>query len=129
MDSHSRHQGKILMTADTIGGVWTYAIDLIRALDEHGFDVALATMGRPLNRAQRRQVRAIPNLEAFESSYRLEWMEEPWRDVEEAGAWLQELDRDLSPDLIHFNHYAHGSLHWSAPVLMVAHSDVFSWFH
>ena len=37
---------RILMTADTIGGVWTYALDLAAALRPLGIDTVLATMGR-----------------------------------------------------------------------------------
>jgi glycogen synthase len=33
-----------------------------------------------------------------------------------------------APDLIHLNGYAHGALPWRAPVLMVAHSCVLSWW-
>ena len=33
------------MTADTIGGVWQYAVDLARGLGEYGVDVTLATLG------------------------------------------------------------------------------------
>ena len=35
---------KILMTADTVGGIWTYAIELCRAIRPYGIQVALATM-------------------------------------------------------------------------------------
>ena len=37
---------RILMTADTIGGVWSYALELAQGLARHGVEVALATMGR-----------------------------------------------------------------------------------
>lgn len=37
---------RILMTADTVGGVWTYALELAQALDSRGIQIALATMGR-----------------------------------------------------------------------------------
>ena len=35
---------KIFMTADTIGGVWTYALELTRALQFFSVEVHLATM-------------------------------------------------------------------------------------
>ena len=38
---------KVLMTADTVGGVWTYAVELARGLADRGVEVALATMGAP----------------------------------------------------------------------------------
>ncbi|HEX9942489.1 MAG TPA: glycosyltransferase family 4 protein [Thermoanaerobaculia bacterium] len=119
---------KVLMTADTLGGVWTYAIELARGLAERGVEVALATMGDPLNDFQREKADRIPRLKVFESTFKLEWQEDPWRDVERAGDWLLGLEDRFHPDLIHLNGYAHGSLPWGAPKMMVGHSCVLSWW-
>jgi glycosyltransferase involved in cell wall biosynthesis len=116
------------MTADTLGGVWTYALELILALNQRGVEVGLATMGRRMSREQRNAVRGLPLCEVFESAYRLEWMEDPWADIHEAAEWLRNLERDLRPELIHFNHFAHAALNWNVPTLLVAHSDVYSWW-
>lgn len=120
---------RVLMTADTLGGVWNYALDLAEELGIYGIDVILATMGRPLNRQQRQSTHGISNLEIHESSYRLEWMDDPWRDVREAEQWLLELSEEVQPDLIHLNEYCYARLPWNRPKLIVAHSDVYSWFH
>ncbi len=119
---------KLLMTTDTVGGVWTYAMELIRALDSWPCEVALATMGAPLSAAQQAEANALPNVTVYESTYRLEWMTDPWDDVAAAGRWLLTLEEALSPDLIHLNNYAHGALPWRAPLLMVGHSCVLSWW-
>src|SRR3954447_24882545 len=111
---------KILMTTDTVGGVWNYCLELAGALEPYGVDVALATMGEPLSAEQRRDVAALARVELFESSYRLEWMPEPWDDVAAAGRWLLDLEHRLRPDVIHLNGYAHGALPWSTPALVVA---------
>ncbi|MEX0772934.1 MAG: glycosyltransferase family 4 protein [Balneolales bacterium] len=118
----------ILMTADTIGGVWTYALELTRALQEYNVEVYLATMGRRLSTSQWKAADNISNLVVKESEYALEWMDGPWDAVDEAGAWLLELERQIKPDLIHLNNYAHGNLSWKAPVLTVGHSCVLSWW-
>ncbi len=118
----------VLMTADTIGGVWRYAIELCTWLGERGATVALATMGNHMTRAQRREARAISGLEVFESNYRLEWMNDPWADVDRAAAWLLDLESVVRPSVVHLNGYAHGALPWRAPALIVAHSCVESWF-
>jgi hypothetical protein len=44
---------RILMTADTIGGVWTYALELAQALQSYDIELVLATMGAPLQEQQR----------------------------------------------------------------------------
>src|SRR5436305_10365958 len=84
---------RILMTADAVGGVWTYALELARALAPHRVHVSLATMGPRPSAEQKLDAAEIPNLKLFESDFRLEWMEDPWCDVARAGEWLLELAR------------------------------------
>jgi glycogen synthase len=119
---------KILMTTDTLGGAWNHAIELARGLAQRGVEVALATMGNPLNDLQREKADRIPHLRVFESTFKLEWMEDPWREVEKAGDWLLALEDRIGPDLVHLNGYSHGALHWSAPKVIVGHSCRLSWW-
>jgi glycogen(starch) synthase len=118
----------VLMTADTVGGVWTYSIELARALAPFGIEVSLATMGRPLNAVQWAEARSVPGLRVFESSFKLEWMEHPWADVAAAGTWLLRLEGELCPDIVQINGYAHAALDWRTPTLAVGHSCVLSWW-
>ena len=119
---------RVLMTADCVGGVWTYALDLCRELASRGAEVALATMGAPLQDEQRRDAEAIPRLSIFESDYRLEWMADPWEDIRHASDWLLELESQLRPDIVHLNQYAFGALPFQAPGVVVGHSCVCSWW-
>src|ERR1043165_5513913 len=48
--------------------------------------------------------------------------------VKSAGDWLLHLASRLCPDVIHLNGYAHASLPWRGPILVVGHSCVFSWW-
>jgi glycosyltransferase involved in cell wall biosynthesis len=124
----SAASAKILMTADAVGGVWTYALELARGLAPHGVEFTIATMGPRPTAAQQRQAAQLPNVSLRESDYRLEWMDAPWREVDAAGEWLRALAAELAPDLIHLNGYSHAALRWPAPVLVVAHSCVLSWW-
>jgi len=117
---------RILMSVGAIGGMWTYAMELTRALAEYGVNISLATMGAPLSQAQRAEAAAIANLEVFESDYKLEWAEDSWRDVRKAGEWLRLLEERIRPDVVHLNGYAHGALDWRAPVLVAGHSCILS---
>ena len=117
---------RVLMTADTVGGVWNYALALIRALEEWEF--ALCTMGAPLSASQQREISTLKNARLFPSSFKLEWMDDPWGDVDAASEWLLEIAARFQPDIIHLNGYSHASLPWSAPVIVVAHSCVLSWW-
>lgn len=119
---------RVLMTADTVGGVWTYALELIRALGAYNTRVCLATMGHPPSPEQHAEIGRIKNATLFESNFKLEWMDEPWADVERAGHWLLDLDHRLQPDVIHLNGYAHAALPWRAPTLVAGHSCVLSWW-
>ncbi|MCW0372251.1 glycosyltransferase family 4 protein [Xanthomonas sacchari] len=119
---------RILMTADTVGGVWQYALSLCRVLTAQGDRVELATMGATPTPAQWREAAAIQGLRLHASGYRLLWMDDPWADVSSAGRWLQALAAQVRPDVVHLNDYAHGALAWPAPVLMTAHSCVGSWW-
>jgi glycosyltransferase involved in cell wall biosynthesis len=116
------------MTADTVGGVWTYAMELARALGEHGVKVGLATMGGRLSASQWAEANSLPNTEIFESSYKLEWMDNPWSDVDAAGEWLLKLEDIFQPDLVQLNNFCHGALPWRIPKIVVGHSCVLSWW-
>jgi glycogen(starch) synthase len=119
---------KVLMTTDTVGGVWTYALELARVLGPAGVDVVLATMGPEMSVAQAREAAALANVTVCESTWKLEWMSNPWADVVAAGEWLLRLEETHRPDVIHLNGYVHGALPWRAPVVVVAHSCVLSWW-
>ena len=126
--AHWKPTRPILMTADPIGGVWQYALELCRQLAKRDINVVLASMGRRLDHKERTSVFDLQNVALCESAYKLEWMNEPWRDVEAAGRWLLELESRFQPSLIHLNQYSHGALPWKAPSLVVGHSCVYSWF-
>ena len=119
---------RLLMTADTVGGVWSYAIELVRALGSRRVEVLLATLGAPLSPAQRRTASQLSHLTVCESRFKLEWMDNPWTDVDASSTWLMDLARDFRPHIVHLNTYAHGALPWHVPVLMVGHSCVLSWW-
>ena len=119
---------KVLLTTDTLGGVWTFALELTRVLARRDVDVALATMGRALDAAQRDEARRSGALALYASDYVLEWMNEPWADLECAGEWLLRVADEVEPDVVHLSSYGHAALPWRAPVVVTGHSCVLSWF-
>lgn len=119
---------KILLTADPIGGVWNYALELCDALRSAHATVALATLGRTLSPTQCAQTAKRDNVTLYESPFRLEWMPDPWDDLSRAADWLLDLEQELRPDVVHLNHLVHADLPWRAPVLSVGHSCVLSWW-
>src|SRR4051794_41542044 len=75
----------VLMTADTVGGVWSHALELAAGLGSAGMRVAIAAMGNPLTEFQRQQVARLPTVTLHESTYRLEGVAKPRDDVRRAG--------------------------------------------
>jgi glycogen synthase len=116
----------VLMTADAVGGVWSYAAGLCRSLREIQF--VLATLGPRPHQVQRDAIRELENVTLVESEYRLEWMADGGIDFTESRDWLVELIDRHDVDLIHVNGYAHARLGAGSPALVVAHSDVLSWW-
>ena len=124
----ARRGPRVLITADTLGGVWTYALELATVLQRRGVTVALATMGAALSPTQRAHLESLRGIEVYESPYKLEWMQDAWDDVDRAGDWLLRIEREFQPDVVHLNQFAFGALPLRAPTLLVAHSCVLSWW-
>lgn len=118
---------KILMTADAVGGVFTYAFELASGLAEHDVDVVLAVVGPPPSRIERRRLDEAQLAGVVEHRCALEWMDDPWDDVERCAEWLCELVELEQPDLVHLNQYAYGALELEVPKVVVGHSCVLSW--
>lgn len=126
--NRSRPTTHVLMTTDSVGGVWPYSLDLAGATRHLGVRYTLACLGPVPTPAQRRRAASIGNLRLECMECKLEWMDDPWTDVEASGEWLRELEQRDQPDIVHLNGYAHGAQTFTAPVLIVAHSCVLSWW-
>ena len=118
---------KVLMTADAVGGVLTYALELSSGLAERDVDVVLVLTGPPPSGEQRRRIAGTPLAGYAERPYALEWMPSPWDDLDRTASWLLELFEVAEPDVVHLNGFVHGTLPLPAPKLVVGHSCVLSW--
>jgi glycosyltransferase involved in cell wall biosynthesis len=116
------------MTADAVGGVWQYTVDLVRCLSESGAEVLVAVLGPAPSDEQRDELRTLRGVALAEGSFALEWEPNSWANVDASGEWLLELDTQFNADLVHLNGYSHASLRWRKPVIVVAHSCVYSWW-
>lgn len=119
---------KILMTTDTVGGVWVYSLELCRELDRYGIQVHLVAMGGWPSPSQKVQAEKIGNVVLYKSDYRLEWMKDSWDDVEQSRKWINSIYHTVQPDIVHLNNYAHVEKDWKAPVITVFHSCVQTWW-
>ncbi|MFL6450728.1 MAG: glycosyltransferase [Bryobacteraceae bacterium] len=116
------------MTADAVGGVWQYTVDLVRRLAEGGAEVLVAVLGPAASDEQRNEIRSLPGVGLAEGNFALEWEPNSWTDVDASGDWLLQLDSQCKADIVHLNGYSHAALPWRKPVAVVAHSCVYSWW-
>lgn len=124
---------RVLITTDTVGGVWMYSTDLVRGLLEAGNEICLVSFG---DLPDHDQGRSIKHLEAtfpsrfcfVATEYPLEWTPDDPRVVE-SSLYLETLIQTFRPDLLHANQYCYGAIQSGVPRIVVAHSDVISWWH
>src|SRR2546428_13968537 len=92
----------VLMTADTVGGVWTYTQELVSGLIQQGIRVTLVSLGKLPSPQQSAWIDALPELDYRPTDYRLEWMQDSERGVEGSGHYLESGTRESRPDPLQF---------------------------
>jgi glycogen synthase len=116
---------RILLSADTVGGVWDYSVTMAEGLLERGHSVLLAVLGSP----ESVEGRTIPpGVEVTCGNFRLEWMPGADADLRRGAEWLAAQGRGWGADLVHLNQMVYSALGIDLPTVVVAHSDVLSWF-
>jgi glycosyltransferase involved in cell wall biosynthesis len=118
----------VLITSDTVGGVWTYTQELVTGLARAGHRVTLVSFGKLPAPHQTAWMDTVPYLDYRPTSYRLEWMEIVEQDIEESRRYIELLVEEVRPDVLHFSQYCYGDLPIDLPKVVVAHSDVVSWW-
>lgn len=118
----------VLVTTDTVGGVWIYTRELVTGLARRGVQVTLVSFGEIPTPAQMEWIDGLRGVEFHPTAFRLEWMQEAKQDIENAGEYLMSLIAETRPDMLHLNQFSFASLPVHIPKLLVAHSDVVSWW-
>lgn len=123
---------RVLLTTDTIGGVWTFTKELAIGLLEKGHSVGLVSFGGKPTPSQQAWCSATEAIYedlfcSFASSTPLEWMVENEHAYTNGEALLLRLADEFQPDVFHSSQFCFGKLPWSGPTVVTAHSDVLSW--
>ena len=123
---------RILMTTDTVGGVWTFAQELATGLLRIGCDVCLVSIGEPPSRVRKESCDAMGRRSGNSFRYEainapLEWMQDNERAYRDAAPQLLQLVKEFGAELVHSNQFCFGALPIDIPKIVTAHSDVFSW--
>src|SRR5260370_4322250 len=121
---------RILVTADTVGGVWTYSRELVTGLLRLGARVTLVSFGDLPTAGQTRWMESIHgrDFDYRPTVFKLEWMQDSAADMKASSGYLLGVIRETEPDLLHFNQFYYGALDCGLPRVVVAHSDVVSWW-
>ena len=123
---------RVLMTTDTIGGVWTFTKELSAELLANGCSVALVSLGRlPL---PTQQAWADAQCERWGSRFQylgsgvpLEWTAENTRAFCDGEPLLLEVADEFGAELLLSSQFCFGALGGDLPRIVIAHSDVLSW--
>ena len=118
------------MTADAVGGVWTYALDLARGLSAHGVRTIVALSGPSPNPDQRRAAAVVPSLTLIDTGLPLDWLAETPKGVADAGVAIAKLAHEHHVDLVHLNTpaLAADATFADLPLVIASHSCVASWW-
>ena len=117
----------VLVTADTLSGVWTYTRELVTGLVTSGARVTLVSFGEIPLPEQTAWMNGLHGLDYHPTAFRLEWMHEAEDDTAESSSFLTELVRELQPDVLHLNQFCYGNLPVDVPRVVMAHGDLITW--
>lgn len=120
---------RLLMTADAVGGVWTYALDLAAGLARRGVETVLAVPGPPPTPDQITEAARIPGMRVVPLPLPLEWLANSAAEVEASGRALLRLSRETSAGIVHLN--APGpaaATAFDVPLVIACHSCLATWW-
>lgn len=120
---------RVLMTADAVGGVWTYALDLAAGLAERGVHVVLAVLGPAPTAVQAAAAQQV-GVDVLATELSLDWAAGvSCAEMKAAAAAVALLAGETRAHLIHLNSpmlAAAGG--YRAPVLGACHSCLSTWW-
>lgn len=121
--------GRILLTTDTVGGVWTYALDLAAGLGQIGIETVLVTMGPPPSESQRTAVVGLSGVTLVETDAALDWLAPDPATIADAARRIAAIGRAQGVDLVQLNAPALAAeVDFGVPAVVVAHSCLASWW-
>ncbi|MBB3017259.1 glycosyltransferase involved in cell wall biosynthesis [Microvirga lupini] len=118
----------VLMTADAVGGVWQYALDLARGLRTHDVRTTIAVLG-PWPSVDQQTMAEAAGAELVVTGLPLDWTASHQGELKEAGQAIARLAAQIRPDLIHLNTPALAAdACFNVPVVAACHSCVATWW-
>ena len=118
----------VLVTADTLTGVWTYTRELVTGLVSRGLRVTLVSFGEIPLPQQTAWMDSLHGLDYLPTAFRLEWMQEGEPELDDSTQFLAALVQEIKPDVLHLGQFCYGALPVKVPRVVVAHGDLVSWW-
>jgi glycogen(starch) synthase len=118
----------VLVTTDTLSGVWSYTRELVSGLVSRGLQVTLVSFGEIPLPEQTGWIDSLHGLTYHPTAFRLEWMQDGEADFRDSSEFLLALIRETEPDILHFNQFCYGSLPVDIPRVVAAHGDLVTWW-
>ncbi len=120
---------RILLTTDTVGGVWRYSMELARGFATRRIDVVLAVLGPAPDAVQACEAATMPGLRVVLTGLPLDWLAERPEQLETSAHALASLARQVDADTVQLHAPALvGHATWPVPVVAVVHSCVGTWW-
>jgi len=120
---------RVLVTADAVGGVWQYSLDLARGLSRLGVETVLAVMGPSPSPEQIAAAEAIEGLELVDTGLPLDWLADNASSLRAAGEEIARLAKRRGADVVQLNTPALAAeTDFKLPVVAVQHSCVATWW-
>lgn len=120
---------KVLLTADAVGGVWQYSLDLARGLSDHGVETLLAVLGPSPEPAQLAAATAVKGLTLVDTGLPLDWLAGSRASLGSVGNAIADLAERHGADIVqlHASTLA-AEAEYPVPVIAVAHSCIATWW-
>ncbi|MDR7039968.1 glycosyltransferase involved in cell wall biosynthesis [Methylobacterium sp. BE186] len=120
--------GHVLMSADAVGGVWQYGLDLAGGLRSRGYAVTLALMGPAPAPEILAAAEGATGARIVPTGLPLDWTAGTPGAIRDAAAALARLAHEMGADLVHLHSPAFALAEFGRPVVAVCHSCVATWW-
>ncbi len=117
----------VLVTTDTLSGVWTYTRELVTGLVTRGVKVTLVSFGEIPLPDQTAWMDCLYGLDYRPTAFRLEWMHEAEEDLPDSTNFLVNLVEEIRPDVLHLSQFCYGDLPVDVPRVVMAHGDLITY--
>lgn len=119
---------RVMLTTDTVGGVWQYTLEIAAGCSAAGALVEIVSMGPAPDAGRYRDADQIAGAALRHLDVPLDWMAEGEEALRDAADGLCGFAERFRPDVIHLAGASFAGLDWPAPVVVTMHSCLPTWW-